>query len=74
MIRLVNAVAVQCDHRDGATACDSELKLRATDPGDIDHAEVLVAAAARGWAVEDGQLCPKHRPTTTAAPTAETGA
>ena len=74
MIHLINAVAVECDHRDGDSTCDSALFLRATDPGDIDHAPVLVAAAARGWAVEDGQRCPKHRPATAAAPTAETGA
>ncbi|QJY46683.1 hypothetical protein [Pseudonocardia broussonetiae] len=73
-VRPITAVAVECDHRDGRDTCDSALLLRATDPGDIDRPAVLVAAAMRGWTVDDQQLCPKHRPITPAAPMAETGA
>ncbi|TAK32294.1 MAG: hypothetical protein EPO40_02925 [Myxococcaceae bacterium] len=68
MIRLVSAAAVECDHRDSDTTCDSVLMLPVVGP-----VEARDAAAERGWSVRP-ERCPKHRPTTTAAPTAETGA
>lgn len=77
-IRTVTAIAVECEHHDDesdpSSQCQSVLNLRVTDPVETDVAEVRVAAAARGWAVVDGERCPKHHPTTTAAPTAESGA
>ncbi len=73
-IRTVTAVAVECEHRDGDVACQSVLNLRVTDLVEISVAEVRVGAAARGWSVDDGEHCPKHRLTTAAAPTVETGA
>jgi hypothetical protein len=78
VIRTVTAVAVECDHYDDdsdpSSRCESVLNLRVTDPVEISTAEVRVGAAARGWHVDDGEHCPKHRPTTEAAPTAQSGA
>lgn len=73
-IRTVTAVAVECEHRDGNDACQSVLTLRLDPVEPPKFSEVRIAAAARGWAVDDGERCPKHHPATTAAPTAETGA
>lgn len=60
-VRTVAVVAVECDHRDGDVACRSVLHLRPADPATVDPVKVLVAAEARGWGIDGGQRCPKHR-------------